>query len=303
MAVRNTIITAAPSILIVLILTLALAPSSVYASDVNYDSPVIETINITDELSSGEVAKQITRGDILTLMFGGEQHKTILSLLSTEYAHFVIRSTPSSARLYPGNMTEIDFDEDGTNDMSLSLDSILNSTAYVKLNLLGAETQQPVQQPTPEPQPAPEPEEETNLYLIIGIIGVVILIIIISVFLLKRKKPFKVKTPMETPSFETPKIKESPPVPEIPLEKQRTTDIVNLPVMVGETVTIEGKFKELKRFESGNVVYEVSDITGVITAITPDKNIIHNQSYRATGEVVREEGILYLRISKIEQVF
>jgi len=152
------------------------------------------------------VTKEIAVGDVISFTIEGTSHTVKVLGMTATSASVQIRSTVKTKLLQVGQPAqEVDVDDDGVNEISISLDSVNLTISKVTLTitpLVGAAPVTPAENvtetpaaATPEEQPpaapaagTPEAKKAGNMWLWIGILSVVVVAIVIVVLIQKLKK-------------------------------------------------------------------------------------------------------------------
>jgi len=152
------------------------------------------------------VTKEIAVGDVISFTIEGTSHTVKVLGMTATSASVQIRSTVKTKLLQVGQPAqEVDVDDDGVNEISISLDSVNLTISKVTLTitpLVGAAPVTPAENvtetpaaATPEEQPpaapaagTPEEKKAGNMWLWIGILSVVVVAIVIVVLIQKLKK-------------------------------------------------------------------------------------------------------------------
>ncbi len=158
-----------------------------------------------DFSTSDEANLKVPQGTIKTLTFDGKtEHQITFKEITATSATLEISSTPTTITLIVGETKNVDVNGDGTNDLVVKLNSIINDKADVTITKIkeGAEliVKQEASSPSTEQPPAgeqppakevtpPEVEEQggSSAWIWITLI-VIIAVVAVGYFLLKKKK-------------------------------------------------------------------------------------------------------------------
>jgi len=127
-------------------------------------SGTVSRVSITTQGTSITLRK----GFVKTFMLGNTYHTIKGVGIGTDYATFIITSTPVTVTLNLLESKNMDLDNDGYYDLYIKLDEIKNNQAYLTLKQIHesitaeAEEEPETPEETPEEQPGEQPEESSQ---------------------------------------------------------------------------------------------------------------------------------------------
>ena len=121
-----------------------------------------KTVILDTKLATAESYEStLSKGDKVMYGYRGENHSIKVALMTNVSVTLTIASTPYNITLAIGETKNVDFDGDGTEDLSIKLDGVSGTTANITFGKVATAAQKPAEKPAEKPA-AEKPTQETG---------------------------------------------------------------------------------------------------------------------------------------------